>query len=55
MMFLVLKSFLEKCYAAAGKYKQEIVDVKHLGEDNACMIGIVKYFDGDGKVIQQLK
>ena len=55
MFSLVLKSFLEKCYAAAGKYNQEIVDFKQLGENNVYVIGVVKYFDGDGKVIQQLK
>ena len=54
-IFVVFKSFLEKCYAAAGKYEQEIVDFKQLGDDQACLIGIVTYFDANGKVIQQLK
>ena len=52
---IVYKSFLEKCYAAAGKYEQEIVDFKQLGDDHACLIGIVRYFDANGKVIEQLK
>ena len=54
-IFVVYKSFLEKCYAAAGKYEQEIVDFKQLGDDHAYLIGIVTYFDANGKVIEQLK